>query len=212
MHCTARVAVALLANARLALGQGPSAPIEERTASSHPMRYWVALPAGWESARQWPVVVVIPDAYRHFEEATRDFAAARGNLPFVVVTPLVLGGGGTAQQHMDDFDYGQEVWARIATEGNCKFDEDGLTAVLVDVRQRFHTQERVFLTGWEAGGHVVLAQLLNHPERLRAVGVATPNFAGRCVADGPAPDERSRALPVRMFHGSLDVLGAAAHP
>ncbi len=192
-----------------AVAQVPAVRIEARTASGHPMHYLVALPAGWDAAREWPAVIVIPDAYRHFEEATREFAAARGALPFVIVTPLVLGGGGSAQQHLGDFDYAPEVWARIAADGNCKFDEDGMTAVLADVRRRYHTEDRVFLTGWEAGGHVVLAQLLNHPERLRAVAVATPNFAGRCVGDSAPPSAaRTLSLPVRMFHGSLDALGA----
>ena len=192
-----------------AFAQGAPRPIEARTAPGHPMHYLVSLPAGWTAQRQWPVVVVIPDAERHFEEATREFSAVRGDRPFVLVTPLVLGGGGTAQQHMDDFDYSQDVWARIATDGNCKFDEDGLTAVLNDVRQRFHTDDKVFMTGWEAGGHVVLAQLLNHPERLRGVAVATPNYAGRCVDDSPPAHDRAMlAMPVRMFHGSLDVSGA----
>ena len=190
--------------------QVPAHPIEARTAAGHPMHYLVSLPIGWNSQRQWPAVVVIPDAYRHFEEATRDFSAARGDRPFVIVTPLVLGGGGTAQQHMDDFDYSQAVWARIATEGNCKFDEDGLSSVLSDVHQRFHTDDKVFMTGWEAGGHVVLAQLLNHPERIRAVAVSTPNFAGRCVNDlVPARDPVNLGIPVRMFHGSLDSAGTA---
>jgi dienelactone hydrolase len=193
-----------------ALAQAPAHSIEARTAPSHPMHYLVSLPTGWDARRQWPLVVVIPDADRHFEEATRDFNAARGNRPFVIVTPLVLGGGGTAQQHMGDFDYGQEVWARIASDGNCKFDEDGLTAVLSDVRQRFHTDDKIFLAGWEAGGHVVLAQLLNHPERLRAVAVATPNFLGRCVTDpAPAHDAVTLGMPVRMFHGSLDAAATA---
>lgn len=195
------------------LAQAPARPIEARTAPAHPMHYLVSLPSGWDARRQWPVVVVIPDADRHFAEATRAFSAARGDRPFVIVTPLVLGGGGTAQQHMGDFDYSQDVWARIAKDGNCKFDEDGLTAVLSDVRQRFHTDDKVFMTGWEAGGHVVLAQLLNHPERLRAVAVSTPNFLGRCLNDPvPAREGVNLGMPVRMFHGSLDTAAAQDTP
>jgi dienelactone hydrolase len=193
-----------------ALAQGSLRPIESRTASGHPMHYRVSLPANWTPERQWPVVIVIPDAERRFDEATREFSAARGERPFVLVTPLVLSGGGAAQQHMSDFDYSPDVWARIATDGNCKFDDDGLTAVIADVRQRFHTEDKVFMTGWEAGGHVVLAQVLNHPERFRAAAVATPNFISRCVNESrPARAKSSLGFPVRMFHGSLDTLFAA---
>src|SRR5438093_456771 len=39
-------------------------PITLHRATSHPMRYQLALPAHWAPGRSWPVVVVIPDASR----------------------------------------------------------------------------------------------------------------------------------------------------
>ena len=35
-------------------------------ASTHPMRYHLALPRGWKPDRAWPVLVVIPGAARDF--------------------------------------------------------------------------------------------------------------------------------------------------
>lgn len=184
-----------------------AARVEKHAAPGHPMHYFASPPDNWKADRDWPVLVVITDAAREFEETTRVFANARGAAPFVVVTPLVLSGGGTAQQHMDAFDYDRAAWDRAAKDGNCAFDADGLTAVLADVRQRYHTESKVFMTGWEAGGHVVLSQVLNAPERLRGAVVVTPNFQSRCVIEPPARhDAAAMRVPIRNLVGSNDEL------
>lgn len=184
--------------------------VEERTAATHPMHYFVSLPDGWTSAREWPVLVVIPDAYREFAATTSAFATARGALPFVIVTPMVLSGGGPAQQHVTDFDYESAAWDRAARDGNCGFDADGLSAVLTDVRQRYRTEPKAFITGWEAGGHVVLAQVLNNPERFRGAVVVTPNFQGRCVSRAsPGRGNAATQVPIRELNGSLDTRSMA---
>lgn len=168
------------------------------------MHYLASRPSRWSPDRSWPAIVVITDAYRNFDSTAALFAATPAAERFVIVVPLVLSGGGPAQLHQDDFDYDPAAWARAGTEGNCGFDEHGLQAMIEDLRRRDHVT-RLFITGWEAGGHVVLSQVLNHPERWDGAAVATPNFIGRCVNDGatPAPD---RDVPMRMFHGSADSL------
>jgi uncharacterized membrane protein len=198
------------AAAALVAAQAGTPPrIEKRAAARHPMRYFVSPPEGWTPNRDWPALVVITDAYRKFEETTGAFADARGARPFVIVTPLVLSGGGTAQQHMSDFDYDRAAWDLAEKDGTCAFDAQGLSAVLADVRQQFHTEAKVFITGWEAGGHVVLSEVLNHPERLRAAVVVTPNYQGRCVDNPPARhDSDALALPIRELAGSLDAMAA----
>lgn len=57
--------------------------IVERTATVHPIHYFVSLPSGWSSQRTWPVIVVIADAEREFRKTAESFADARGSLPFV---------------------------------------------------------------------------------------------------------------------------------
>jgi predicted peptidase len=187
--------------------------IVERTATSYPIHYFVSLPPGWNPQRTSPVLVVIPDADREFRATAGTFAAARGTTPFVIVVPMVLGGGGTAQQHKTDFDYPDSVWRIADRVGSCTFDEDGLTAVLDDVRRLYKTDSRIFLTGWEAGGHVVIPQLLQHPERIRAAVIVTPNFAGRCVT--PAARSLTAAesrIPVRVFYGDKDPMWKRGNP
>ena len=192
---------------------GPPPGIIERAATMHPMHYFISLPPGWNAQRTWPVLVVIPDAEREFRKTAESFAAARGSTPFVIVVPMVLGGGGTAQQHKSNFDYPDSVWRVADRVGYCDFDEDGMTAVLDDVRRLYHTDSKIFLAGWEAGGHVVIPQLLRHPERIRAVAVVTPNFLARCLT--PAVRRLTDAesqIPVRVFGGSNDPAWKSGSP
>ena len=69
----------LLAPAALALGAEPGVAL--RTASTHPMKFHVALPEGWVAGKTWPVLVVIPDAAREFEANLAAFVKARGSRP-----------------------------------------------------------------------------------------------------------------------------------
>jgi dienelactone hydrolase len=176
------------------------------------MHYFVSLPAGWNRSRRWPVVVVITDAYREFAETARNFATERASRPFIIVVPLVLTGGPPAAQHVTDFDYGPAEWSYADSVGACRFDDDGLAAILRDVQQRDNGDDRVFITGWESGGHVVIAQLLEHPERLRAAVAVTPNSQGRCVSSDRRVGESWATMPVRIFHGADDAAWAAGQP
>jgi len=73
-----------------------SPAILERTTTAHPMHYFVSLPSGWSAERRWPVLIVLPDAFREFEATTKEFSEARGSRPFLIVVPMVLSGDGTA--------------------------------------------------------------------------------------------------------------------
>src|SRR5512140_1420177 len=168
------LALALAGFGALSPAGGPAAASqvpgpELRTATTHPMKYWVALPVGWAPERTWRVLVVITDATRQFEATARAFAAARGADPVVIVVPATLTSGGTAQRVKEAYPYDATAWARAGKDGNCAFDDDGIAAVLADVRARWHTDPRAALTGLEAAGHVVLAQAFRHPERWSAV-------------------------------------------
>jgi hypothetical protein len=41
-----------------------SEPPQLKTASSHPIQYYLSLPEGWTAGKRWPVVVVIESAER----------------------------------------------------------------------------------------------------------------------------------------------------
>jgi dienelactone hydrolase len=176
------------------------APTSVYRASTHPMRYHVALPSGWGRGRSWPVIVVIPDASREFEANLKAFAAARGNRPFILVAPEVLTCGGARTRTIEHYSYTAAEWDSLQNGDDFAFDDAGIAAVLADVRQRWGGATRAFLTGWEAGGHTVWAQALRHPERWVAVAPVTPNYQRRGLSDATFSTAPERAhLPIRVF-------------
>ena len=171
--------------------------IELKTASNSAMQYYLSLPQGWSTAKQWPVVIVIESARRDFHLAAEEYVKARGSMPFLLAVPMVITNGGPSYRQVPSYRYSDPDWARIEKAGNCAFDEDGIAAVAADVRKNYGGEEKYFLAGWEAGGHTVFAEVFRHPERLRAAALAGPNYAARCVAF--SSDAARVTLPVKVF-------------
>ena len=170
-----------------------------KTASTHPMQYYLSLPQGWTASKKWPVVVAIESANREFQQTAEVFAQARAALPFIVVTPLVLTNGGASYRQVPTYHYAAAVWDQADRVGRCRFDAEGIAAVAADVRRLYGGEDRYFLTGWEAGGHTVWATLFQHPEALRAVALSDPNYQGRCLDDGFSSNSARADLPIRIF-------------
>lgn len=177
-----------------------AARITPHQATTHPMRYSVALPVDWKPGRTWPVIVVIPDAHRDFVDNLRRFVNARGSRPFLLVAPEVTTCGGTSGQTSPPYSYTEAEWSRARAPRDHEFDDAGLAAVLADVHGGWGGEPVAYLTGWEAGGHTVWAQALRRPERWRGVAPVTPNYQGR----GLTPETISQAplraaLPIQTF-------------
>jgi poly(3-hydroxybutyrate) depolymerase len=169
-----------------------------KTASTHPIQYYVSLPKGWNGDRSWPVVMIIEAAEREFLKTLQVFEKARGERPFILVTPLVTTNGGANYRQADTYHYSEETWAKIE-KNRCGFDFDGIGAVAADVRKLYHGDSRYFLTGWEAGGHSVWALLFARPEEVRAAAPAVTNYAGRCLDGGFSKSPTRVNLPVTVF-------------
>lgn len=194
-----RLALLLLAPAALATAAEPGPGFAVRTASTHPMKYALSLPEGRADGPR-PVVVVIPDASRDFEGNLAAFARARGARPFVLVAPHVVTSGGAGYRRADTYRYSEADWKKVAEAGDFRFDDEGIAAVLADVRREFGGEERAFLTGWEAGGHTVWALAFRHPERWRAVAPVSTNYLGRWMDETAFSKDAARAsLPIRVL-------------
>jgi len=182
----------------LLLAQSPES--ELRTASSHPMKFQLSLPKGWNNEKTWPVVVVITDAARDFAGNLAVFIKARQGRPYILVAPHVVTSGGRNYRRADSYRYSDEDWKRVEADGDWRFDEEGVAAVIADVRRKFRGEERCYLTGWEAGGHTVWALTFRHPEWFAAVAPVSTNYQGRWVDDATFSrrPERSK-LPVRVL-------------
>lgn len=194
----ASVALAAIATA-FALDPSFAATSVHR-ASTHPMRYHVALPRGWEADRAWPVLVVISGAARDFADNLEAFERARGGRPYILVAPEVLSCGGARTRTRDHYSYSTAEWNSLQGGDDFAFEDAGLAAVLANVHREWRGDSRAFLTGWEAGGHTVWAQAFRHPERWRGVAPVTTNYQQRGVTDSSfsrAPERTT--LPIQPF-------------
>jgi len=203
----------------LALSLAPCSPAHTaeapqlKTASTHPIQYYLSLPEGWTATKKWPVVVVIESADREFLQAATAFAQARGARPFILVTPLVVTNGGAGFRDVLTYHYANDVWDRIQNSGQFTFDMEGITAIMRDMVQQYGGEDKFFITGLEAAGHTIWAILFNHPELVRAAALVCPNYAGRWVDEAHISNAPERVnLPIVNFVGANDTLCAADKP
>jgi len=175
-------------------------PLQLKTASTHPIQYYLSLPDGWSAAKKWPVLIVIESANRDFLEATNAFAAARKQRPFIIVTPLVLTNGGSGYRSVPTYHYSDQVWDSVQSSEAFKFDMDGITAIMQDVVKEYGGEDKYFIAGLEAAGHTIWGVLFNHPEAVRAATLVCPNYAGRWVDEAHISSAPERAaLPIRSL-------------
>ena len=170
------------------------------TATGHPMEYYLSLPEGWSAGKTWPVVVVIESANREFRDTAEVFRRARKNLPFILLSPLVVTNGGPGVRSVPSYHYADAVWNEIERAGAFRFDSEGMQAMIAGVHNLFGGEQKYFLTGWEAGGHTVWATVFQHPEDLRAAAPVSPNYAGRWMSPAAFSSAPARVnLPVKIF-------------
>jgi len=190
-----------------------SEPPQLKTASTHPIQYYISLPEGWTATKTWAVVVVIESADRDFLQAAAAFAQARGSRPFILVTPLVVTNGGAGYRSVPTYHYSDAVWDRIQNSGAFNFDLDGITAIMHDVAKQYGGEDKYFVTGLEAGGHTVWGILFNRPEVVRGAVLVCPNYLGRWVDEKHISSAPERAeLPIRNFVGTNDMLCSPGNP
>ena len=192
--------------------QQSPAPVERRTTALHPMRYLVSRPQCWKAGESYPVVLAVTDGDREFEKTARAFMTARGNRPWVIVVPEVLTGGSPLRYSPSKrgaaYDYAPNIWYRAFMTTDCAFDVAGMTALVLDVRRLDSPSGKFYLTGWEAGGHVVWAQYFRHPATWTAVATISPNYISRCMEDRKFATPADSGPPVRLFYRAKDTAGA----
>jgi poly(3-hydroxybutyrate) depolymerase len=190
-----------------------SEPPQLKTASTHPIQYYLSLPEGWTATKKWPVIVVIESADREFSQAATEFAKARGSRPFIIVTPLVVTNGGAGFRSVPTYHYSDSVWDRVQNSGEFKFDMDGISAIMQDVVKQYGGEDKFFITGLEAAGHTIWGVLFNHPEVVRAAAMVCPNYLGRWVDEAHISNAPERIqLPIISFVGMNDTMCSSDKP
>lgn len=192
--------------------QAPGPP-QLKTASSHPIQYYLSLPDGWSSGKKYPVVVVIESATREFLDTAKAFAAVRQHRPFILVTPLVVTNGGSGYRNVPTYHYTSAVWDQIQSTGPFTFDMDGITAIMRDVSKQYGGDDKFFITGLEAAGHTIWGIVFNHPEAMLGAALVCPNYQGRWLDESHISSAAERVkLPVRVFVGTKDTLCSPGSP
>lgn len=152
---------------------------ELKTATMSSVQYYLSLPKGWEASRTWPMMVTIDGSGHKFQQNIEAFMKARGELPFVIVTPCVN------------------------SNGKDPADLKAILEIMEEVRKAVNGQPKFFATGFSAGGHVAWQLILLHPELLAAGSPAASNFSARGVDEVSKAPERVK-LPIHAFQGGKD--------
>ena len=159
------------------------------------MKYYLSLPKGWSADRTWPVLVA-PSA--HYGDKGRNlvsFSAERDRrkAELIIVQPLVINADRVdAMTEYRGAVAGAIKAADSATDGRdeaarAKFDEEGILAILKDIRKLYHGEEKVYIAGFSSSTHVAYLMLMNHPELLKGVVINSGGFAGRGVDEAHLP-------------------------
>lgn len=197
----------LMCTTAAAFAQPLARSIIPLTASEHGMQYLLSLPQGWTPGRKWPIVLAEESADKDFANAMERYVAARGSLPFILVMPYSVTLGASGQRDPNVYPYASRTWDAIDAEGACKFELEGVQRMLDDVRSRYSGEDKVYITGLEAGAHLVWAMAFRYPEQLAAAAPVAGNYRERCMEDGRFSRNPARAtLPIQAFIGEHDTL------
>ncbi len=170
-----------------------------RKASTHDMEYYLVLPKDWSPKKTWPVLVYVEGAGCNFRGGLMSYHSNRGKDPYIMITPQTF--SSTNQLSKDKYTYRQELIDTYQGGNRLGFDEEGLLAVLADLRKDFNAEERIFISGFSGGGNLTWRMVFGHPEMLVAAAPACPNFANAgTISEDPARE----ALPVHVFQGEDD--------
>ena len=187
------------------------------TATTHPMKYAIALPRNWSPERIWPVIIA-PNAHYGGRKQTiqmlEPLSEAR-KAGFIIVSPVVINAdpvaqmaeyrGAVAEQiHKADEALGQ---GRRDDDNRANFDSAGIRAIIQDVQRLYHGEDRVYITGFSSSTHIVYLFLFTHPELLKGAVINSGVYRGRGVDENQLPflkaPERAR-VAIKFIVGESD--------
>jgi dienelactone hydrolase len=170
------------------------------------MQYYVSLPEGWTPQRTWPILVTVTGGLKNFQQNAELFATARDKRPYILITLVNLTNGGQSTlRQAPEYHYSAGVWDAVDQTGWCRFDLEGLDAVLADVKGAYHGEDKYYITGHSAGGHLVWLAVFMRPDALAGAVTTGGNFRRRCLEDSilvGAP--RGSPMPIRGYVGDQD--------
>jgi len=205
MKTIALLAITILISNSLTFGQDVSSSLQLKTASNHPMQYFISLPKGWNKTKKWPVLIVLEEAAKEYKINIERFVKARGDSPFILVGPYNTNNGNSGRRDENIFPYSKETWDYMEKVGDCQFNDEGIHQIILDVTNNFNGEDKIYLTGFEAGTHALWSIVFNHSEYLKAAIPVAGNFRNRCIELSKIPSDPSKKnLPIHSIVGEVD--------
>jgi predicted peptidase len=184
--------------------------IELKKASGNAMQFYLSLPDGWSNKKQWPVLVILEAAEKEFKKNTERFTEARGSLPFIIVAPIHVNNGNQGRRDPALWPYSTETWDLIDKQGDCLFNHDGILAIIDEVKKNYNGEDKVFISGFEAGTHALWPLVFEHPEKFEVAIAVSGNYNQKtCINSQVYSDSKAIVtLPIIGLAGDQDQLGA----
>ena len=205
MKTIAFLAITTLLGNSLVFGQDGSSELQLKTASNHPMQYFISLPKGWNKTKKWQMVMILEAADKEYKINAERFIKARGNLPLILVAPYNTNNGNSGRRDEKVFPYSKETWDYIDKVGDCQFNDEGIHQIILDVAKEYNGEQKIFLTGFEAGTHTLWSIVFNHPEYLKAAISVAGNFRNRCIESSKiSADPSKKNFPIQSLIGETD--------
>lgn len=196
--------IALISTTSILAQVSPPAAPQLLTATGHPMAYYLALPEGWNPGKKWPIVVSSESSEKEFKANIEQFILARGHLPFILVVPFTVTTSGYGLR-TPLFPYTEDTWKMIDRVGSCQFTVEGVNQVLADVQKKYNGEDQYYLTGLEAGTHLIWAMLFRNPEKIVAAAPVAGHYIGRCLVEADFSSNPATAdVNIQQFVGDQD--------
>src|ERR1041385_860751 len=178
-----------------------------KTAKSHPMQYYISIPKGWTPTSESPVVILFEEAAKEYKKNIERFMIARGDAPFILVQPIHTNNGNQGRGDATLFPYSKETWAYIDKVGDCQFNADGIDAIFKEVKSEYHTQDKWYVTGFEAGTHMLWWMVFNRRNLVKVAAPVEGNYRGRCIDEKVMASAPKSPVVIKAFFGDQDDLG-----
>jgi len=189
---------------------------EIQTATTHPMKYYISLPTNWTSDKRWPVLFAVSAHYPAIADTISRFEKLRDvrKYRFIIITPIVISTDPISKIK----DYAGAISASIdaadaAASDNrdfnirTAFDSAGIRAVIHDVQNKYHGNDKVYISGFSSSTSIAYLFIFTHPELLQGAVINSGVYLGRGVDEEHIPylNSPGRAnLPIKFIKGEND--------
>ncbi|MFH1228478.1 MAG: hypothetical protein V1701_11340 [Planctomycetota bacterium] len=165
---------------KTALDSAAAAGVILKSTSSHPIRYFFSLPKDFKRVKdkKWPVLVCVDGAGSNFSGIASSYFVKRSKLPYMVVAPCTFSNTNAIEGDMlaKYQQYYPDEVIEEAKNLKLRWDEQGILAIINDLRENYDAESRVYITGFSGGGNVIYMMIFRHPDLLNGAAPACANF------------------------------------